>query len=63
MQKVEQKIPTMLTIVEAAEVTNLSAYRIRQLCLSGQIVHIRAGSKILVNLDRLVEYLNRGDPA
>lgn len=63
MQKVEQKIPTMLTIVEAAEVTNLSAYRIRQLCLSGQIVHIRAGNKILVNLDRLVEYLNRGDPA
>lgn len=63
MQTHDLKIPTMLTISEASEITKLSEYRIRQLCITNQIVHIRAGSKYLINLDKLVEYLNRGDPA
>ena len=63
MQTTDRKIPTMLTIKEASEAVNLSAYRIRQLCITNQIVYIRAGSKYLVNLDKLIDYLNGGDQA
>lgn len=52
------KIPRMLGLKEAAEVTGLSYYYLRQLCLSNKAVHVRAGNKYLVNLDKLVEYLN-----
>ena len=52
------KIPTMLGLREAAEKTGLSYFHLRQLCLSNTIVYVRAGSKYLVNLDKLVEYLN-----
>lgn len=51
-------IPTMVTLKEASAQTGLSYDALRKLCLTGQIVHIRAGCKILVNLDRLIEYLN-----
>ena len=54
-------IPKMLTINECAkefEGTGLTAYRIRQLAITNQIVNIRAGKKILINADKLIEYLN-----
>ena len=51
-------MPEMVTIVEAAKRTGLAKYFLRRGCLEGKIVHIRAGNKILINLDRLVEYLN-----
>lgn len=57
-------IPTMLTLKEASTQTGLSYDFLRKLCITGQIVHIRAGCKILVNMDKLIEYLNtagRGD--
>ena len=52
------KIPRMLGLREVAELTGLSYYYLRQLCLENKIVHVRAGNKYLVNLDKLVEYLN-----
>ena len=52
------KIPTMLGLKEAADVTGLSYFHLRQLCLNNTIVYVRAGNKYLVNLDKLVEYLN-----
>lgn len=55
-------IPTMLSLKDAAQRTGLSYYEIRFLCIDGKVPHIRLGSgqngKILVNLERLVEYLN-----
>lgn len=54
-------VPRMLTIKECAkefEGTGLTAYRLRQLAISNQIINIRAGNKILINADKLIEYLN-----
>lgn len=51
-------MPTMVTIKEAAKRTGLSYGFLRKACLGGQIVHIRAGSKFLINLEKLVEWLD-----
>ena len=60
-------LPRMRTIKEAAEEIKLTdpqsaikEYFIRDLVASGQIPHIRAGRKILINLDKLFEYLQEG---
>lgn len=51
-------IPQMATINEAAKLTGLAKYFIRQLALKNQIKNVRAGKKILINVEKLVEYLN-----
>lgn len=51
-------IPTLATLKEAAALTGLSYGFLRQKALAGEIVAIRAGRKFLVNLDKLVDYLN-----
>lgn len=56
----ELKIPTMVTLAEASKQTGLSYDYLRKLCLMGQITHIRAGKKYLINLEKLVDYLNGG---
>lgn len=58
MRNDDYQIPTMLTINEASEITRISAYRIRQLCIMDRIVYIRAGNKYLINLEKLIQYLN-----
>lgn len=57
------KIPTMLTVKETARVTNLPVNFIRQLVWDNKIVYTKAGCKYLVNLEKLVEYLNTQDSA
>lgn len=54
-------IPEMLTIKECSARTGVSYDWIRKLCLQGRIVHIRAGSKYLINFGKFIEYLNTGD--
>lgn len=56
-------IPTMVTIKEAATRTGLSYEYIRQLIREKKIVHVMAGRKFLVNMEKLVEYLNQGEGA
>lgn len=51
-------MPRMGTLREAAELTGLSYGCLRQKALSGEIVAVRAGRKFLVNLDKLVDFLN-----
>ena len=51
-------IPEMITLKEAAARTGLSYHFLRTACLRGSIVHIRCGSKFLINFGRLVEFLN-----
>lgn len=55
------KIPTMATIQEAADQTGLSYDYIRKLCIQEKIVYIRTGKKRLVNMDKLLGYLNSGE--
>lgn len=51
-------VPRMLTIQQAAEETGLSYGCIRRWCLEKRIVFVRSGTKYLINLDRLKDYLN-----
>ena len=55
------KIPLMKTVVQAAEMTGLATYQIRQLVLNNKVRYIKAGSKYLINIDSLIQYLNEGD--
>lgn len=55
------ELPKMLTIKEASDKTGLSYNHIRQMCLSGRLVYVKAGSKFLINSSRLMEYLNNGE--
>ena len=60
--KTETKI-VMLTIKQAAAlVDGLTEYRVRQMCLSGQVPHIMAGKKYLINKELFLKYL-RGETA
>lgn len=52
------KVPTMLTIKEAADKTGLAAHFIRHLAIKNEIVHVRCGKKYLINLEKFIEYLN-----
>ena len=54
-------IPQMKTINETAKITGLARYHIRQLALQNQIKHVRAGKKILINVDKLIEFLNENN--
>ena len=58
------KIPRMRTVAEAAkelkamdEHTAVTEYHIRQLALSGVLPRVKAGRKMLINFDLLLEYL------
>lgn len=55
------QIPKMLTIKQASAASGLTEYRLRELCKQKKIVCILCGNKYLINLDRLIDYLNRGD--
>lgn len=52
-----EKPRMMLTIKEASELTGLSYNAIRQMCIKGEIPFIKAGSKYLINKEKLLEYL------
>lgn len=55
-------IPKMCTIKETAEQFGLPEYRVRQWCKSGEIVCVQCGNRYLINLDKLVAYLNGEKP-
>ena len=60
--KTEAKI-VMLTIKQAAAlVEELTEYRVRQMCINGQVPHIMAGNKYLINKEIFLRYL-RGETA
>lgn len=52
----------MVTLKDASSRTGVSYDWLRKMCINGKIVHIRAGNKYLLNWDRLVDYLNTGEP-
>lgn len=52
----------MVTLKEASSRTGISYDRLRKMCINRQIVHIKAGNKFLLNWDKLVDYLNAGEP-
>lgn len=54
-------VPRFGTINECAKMTGLSKFHIRQLVLQSKVKYIRAGTKYLINVGNLVDYLNNGD--
>jgi len=52
------QIPRMETIKATAKISGLPEHFIRTLCTEGKICAVQAGNKWLVNIDRLVDYLN-----
>ena len=61
MNNTIEMIPEMITLRDASGRIGISYDWLRKLCLQGKLVHIRAGSKYLVNFGKLIEYLNTGD--
>jgi len=53
--------PRMRTINETAKETGFPAHAIRQLVKDHKIVFVLCGSKVLINLDKFIEYLNTGE--
>lgn len=52
--------PRMGTIAQAAAESGIPAYRVRQLCKSGQVRSVQCGRKTLVNLSSLAQWM-QGD--
>ncbi|MGN0623916.1 MAG: helix-turn-helix domain-containing protein [Oscillospiraceae bacterium] len=61
MSEITKALPRMRTIKQTAEETGLHEYFIRQLVKQDKIKYVKAGRKVLVNLDKLIEYLETGE--
>lgn len=58
----EIKIPRMEPIKCAADISGLTVHAMRMAVANGDVVSIRVGKKILVNVNSLIEFLNTGVP-
>lgn len=60
MAEEKLKLPTMVTPDKCAELTNriIPAEGIRDLCKKGRIVFVPVGKKLLINLEKYIEFLN-----
>lgn len=56
------KVPRMESITKTAELFKLPVHFVRAAVANGDVVSVRAGRKILVNLDSLAAFLNTGKP-
>ena len=52
------QFPRMETIRATAKLTDLPEHFIRTLCHQNQIIHVQAGKKYLINVDKFCEHLN-----
>ena len=53
----------MRTIRQAAHELSFPEYALRRLVKQNKVVYVMAGNKALVNMDRLIDYLNSGEMA
>lgn len=57
----QSTIPRMATIKETVKLTGIPEYALRRLVREKRIVYITVGNRVMVNVDRLIDYLNSGD--
>ena len=57
----DSSIPNIKGLREASEITGLPYGCLRRWCLQGKIVFVKADSKYLINMDKLAEFLNKGE--
>lgn len=58
MTEIIMNKPRMETIANTAKILGLPEYFVRTKVKSGEIVAIRAGRKVLINVPKFIEYLN-----
>ena len=60
MSKNEKVIvaPTLVSPKKAAEITGYPLHFIRQLFKEGRIVGVKIGTRALINVDKLIDYVN-----
>ncbi len=56
------KVPHMEPIKPAAVISNIPVHALRMMVANGEVVSVRVGRKILVNMDSLIAFLNTGIP-
>ena len=56
-----EKIPVLKTIKETSIIVGLARYHLRQLVKQNKIKFVMAGKKCLINLDSLIDYVNKGE--
>lgn len=54
-------VPRMRTIRQAAKELNFPEYALRRLVRENKVPHINTGKKVLLNLDKLIDFLNTGE--
>ncbi len=52
------KPPRMESIAETSKLSGIPAYTLRRWFSEGKIIGVKCGRKILLNVDRLVDFLN-----
>ncbi len=58
----EEKLPPlMLSVTDTCKYTGLSERFVRRLLHENKIVFVKSGNRALINVDRLIDYLNTGD--
>lgn len=55
------KTPTFVSVREAAITCGLPYKTILSLCHSEKIIYFKNGKRYLINLDKLIEFLNTGE--
>lgn len=58
---VSKPLPRMRTIKQGAKEAGIPEHFLRQLVKQNKIVYVKAGNKSLVNLDCLIDFLNKGE--
>lgn len=53
-----ETVPRMVTVNELAKLVNISTYAIRRLVKADRITYFKSGSKVLINYDRFIDFLN-----
>lgn len=53
-----ETVPKMVTVNELAKLVNISTYAIRRLVKADRITYFKSGSKVLINYDRFIDFLN-----
>lgn len=53
-----ERIPVVKGMKEAARLTGISYHQLRHWVLNDEIVYLKTGNKILINMDRLSDFVN-----
>ncbi len=61
MNEINNTLPRMRTIREAAREVGIPEHAMRVLVKQKKIIFIKIGSKALINMECLIQYLNKGD--